>query len=202
LKDSLVPVVALWQGTSALGVPTINVDNRAGIRAAIDHVVGLGHERIAFISGRPLGDIREREAAFVEFMTDGFGGVPDGFLQHVANTPSGGEAALEALLRLSRPPTAIIASTDTLAFGVLHAAHALGRRVPVDLSVVGFDDILLASHTVPALTTLRMPARAIVGEGLDVAIELVRNPDLRPELTVRVIPPELIVRQSTAPPPA
>jgi DNA-binding LacI/PurR family transcriptional regulator len=201
LKDSLVPVVALWQGSSALGVPTIDVDNRAGIRAAVNHVADLGHERIAFVSGRPLGDIREREAAFNDVMTERFGGVRDGYLQHVSNTPSGGATALGVLLHLAEPPTAVVASTDTLAFGVLHAANALGRRVPDDLSVVGFDDILLASHTVPALTTLRMPAREIVGEGLDIAIELARNPGHRPERTVKVIPPELIVRQSTAPPP-
>src|SRR5688500_12880448 len=168
LKDSLVPVVALWQGSSALGVPTIDVDNQAGVRAAVDHVAGLGHERIAFIGGRPLGDIREREAAFLEAMSERFGGVRDGYLQHVINTPSGGATAVEVLLRLAEPPTAIVASTDTLAFGVLHATHALGRRVPDDLSVVGFDDILLASHTVPALTTLRMPAQEIVREGLDI----------------------------------
>jgi DNA-binding LacI/PurR family transcriptional regulator len=201
LGDSLVPVVALWQGSSALGVPTIDVDNEAGVRMAVDHVAGLGHTRIAFVSGRPLGDIREREAAFIEFMTERFGGVPDGYLQHVSNTPAGGATAVEVLLRLAEPPTAIVASTDTLAFGVLHAAHALGRRVPDDLSVVGFDDILLASHTVPALTTLRMPSQLIVGEGLDIAIELSRNPGHRPERSVKVIPPELIVRQSTAPPP-
>lgn len=201
LKDSLVPVVALWQGSSALGVPTIDVDNQAGVRAAVDHVAGLGHQRIAFIGGRPLGDIREREAAFLEAMTERFGGVRDGYLQHVSNTPAGGATAVEALLRHTEPPTAIVASTDTLAFGVLHAAHALGRRVPRDLSVVGFDDILLASHTVPALTTLRMPAQEIVREGLDIAIELARNPGQRPEWTVKVIPPRLIVRQSTAPPP-
>jgi DNA-binding LacI/PurR family transcriptional regulator len=201
LKDSLVPVVALWQGSSALGVPTIDVDNQAGVRAAVDHVAGLGHERIAFIGGRPLGDIREREAAFLEAMSERFGGVRDGYLQHVINTPSGGATAVEVLLGLAEPPTAIVASTDTLAFGVLHAAHALGRRVPDDLSVVGFDDILLASHTVPALTTLRMPAQEIVREGLDIAIELARNPGPRRERTVTVIPPSLIVRQSTAPPP-
>jgi len=201
LKDSLVPVVALWQGSSALGVPTIDVDNEAGVRAAVDHVAGLGHELIAFVSGRPLGDILEREAAFTEIMTERFGGVPDGYLQHVSNTPSGGEMAVELLMRLAQPPTAIVASTDTLAFGVLHAAHALGKRVPDDLSVVGFDDIALAGHTVPALTTLRMPSREIVGEGLDIAIELSRNPGQRAARSVRVIPPELIVRQSTAPPP-
>ena len=85
---------------SALGVPTIDVDNHAGVRAAVDHVAGLGHERIAFVGGRPLGDILEREAAFIETMTERFGGVRDGYLQHVSNTPAGGATAVEVLLRL------------------------------------------------------------------------------------------------------
>ncbi len=57
LKSSIVPVVALWQGSSDLAVPTVNVDNRAGINEALEHLVGLGHERIAFIAGRMLGEI-------------------------------------------------------------------------------------------------------------------------------------------------
>ena len=77
LKDSIVPVVALWQGTSPLDVPTVDVDNRLGIRAGLDHLAGLGHERIAFVSGRPLGDVRERRAAFEEYMHQRFGGLDD-----------------------------------------------------------------------------------------------------------------------------
>ena len=87
LRDSLVPVVALWQGSSPLEVPTVDVDNRAGIRAGLEHLVGLGHRRIAFVSGRRLGDIREREAAFIDFMTERFGGVPTGYVRQVPNTP-------------------------------------------------------------------------------------------------------------------
>jgi DNA-binding LacI/PurR family transcriptional regulator len=91
-------------------------------------------------------------------------------------------------------------STDTLAVGVLHAAYGRGIVVPRDLSVVGFDDILLASHTVPALTTLHMPVAEIVEEGVRLAIELSRDPtaERRPSVALRV--PQLIVRQSTAPP--
>jgi DNA-binding LacI/PurR family transcriptional regulator len=91
-------------------------------------------------------------------------------------------------------------STDTLAVGVLHAAYSAGITVPDELSVVGFDDILLASHTVPALTTLRMPTAEIVGEGVRLAIEFARDPTATREPSVQVIAPSLIVRQSTAPP--
>src|SRR5919197_5639950 len=88
LRTSLVPVVAMWQGSSPLEGPTVDVDNRAGILAALNHLVELGHERIAFVSGRPLGDIRERQAAFEAFMLDRFDAVPEGYVQHVPNTPT------------------------------------------------------------------------------------------------------------------
>ena len=200
LGDLTVPVVGLWQGSSPLAVPTVDVDNKAGIRAGLDHLVDLGHDRIAFIGGRPLGDIRERQAAFTEYLTGRFGGVPADYVQHVANTPGGGEEAIRALLDLASPPTAIVTSTDTLAVGALHAAHSKGVIVPRDLSVVGFDDILLASHTIPALTTLRMPTAEIVSEGVRLAIELARDPSAPRVPSVTVMATTLIVRQSTAAP--
>lgn len=200
LRNSIVPVVALWQGSSPLEVPTVDVDNEAGVLAGLDHLAGLGHSRIAFVSGRTFGDVRERQAAFGTFMRERFGGTPDDYVQQVPNTPAGGETALRALLALSTPPTAIMTSTDTLAFGVLHGAYALGRTVPDELSVVGFDDILLASHTVPALTTLRMPTSEIVAAGVQMAVDLAHDSSRPREPSVTVIKPQLIVRQSTAPP--
>jgi DNA-binding LacI/PurR family transcriptional regulator len=199
LADLVVPVVGLWQGSSPLGVPTVDVDNRAGVSAGLEHLVGLGHRRIAFIGGRPLGDIREREAAYIEFMQARFHGVPGGYVQHVSNTPGDGETAMRTLLALDPRPTAVLTSTDTLAVGALHAAYLEGVRVTDELSVVGFDDILLASHTVPALTTLRMPTQEIVGHGVRLAIELARDPTAPRIPSVTVMPPSLIVRQSTAP---
>ena len=87
-------------------MPTVDVDNRAGVQTALEHLVELGHARIAFVSARLLGDIREREAAFVEFMHDHFGGVPEGYIRQVPNTPTGGESAARNLLDLdpSRRP--------------------------------------------------------------------------------------------------
>ena len=201
LRGSTIPVVALWQGVSPLEFPTVDVDDRAGIMAGLEHLVGLGHERIAFISGRLPGDNWQRRDAYVEFMTERFGRVPPGYLQEVPNTLAGGEHALRQLLGLAEPPTAVATSTDLVAVGVLHAAYSLGRTVPDELSVVGFDDLLLAAHTVPALTTLRMPIAGIVGEGVKLAIELGRDATASREPRVTVFKPTLIVRQSTARPP-
>jgi DNA-binding LacI/PurR family transcriptional regulator len=118
----------------------------------------------------------------------------------VENTLAGGEAALAALLDLPEPPTAVVTSTDLVAVGVLHAAYSLGRTVPDELSVVGFDDILIAAHTVPALTTMRMPIAEIVGAGVKLAIELARDTTASREPRITVYEPSLVVRQSTSPP--
>ena len=93
-------------------------------------------------------------------------------------------------------------STDLVAIGVLHAAHMIGASVPERLSVVGFDDILIAAHTVPALTTLRMPITAMVREAVGTAIELAKDPGSAPDEPAKVVfEPTLVVRESTAPPP-
>jgi DNA-binding LacI/PurR family transcriptional regulator len=218
LRDTHVPVVALWQGSELDLIPAVNVDNRSGIVTAISHLRTLGHRRIAFIGGRSLGDIRERRAAYTEAMTDLLGGLPAGYVQHVANTPADGEAALRALMRQSPPPTAVVASTDVLAIGVLRGALVMGIRVPDELSVVGFDDIPMAAFTVPALTTVRMPTAEMAAAAITLAVgdgagdawrlgaadraherasegrEVVR----RGRALVRLFRPELVVRQSTA----
>jgi DNA-binding LacI/PurR family transcriptional regulator len=203
LRRSTVPVVAMWQGSSPLEFPTAEPDDRAGIRAGLEHVVGLGHTRIAFVSAHLQGDFRQREDAYVEFMTERFGGVPDGYLQRVENTLAGGEEALRALFALREPPTAVSTSTDLVAIGALHAAHMIGAAVPERLSVVGFDDILIAAHTVPALTTLKMPITEMVREAVGTAIRIARDPASAPAEPVKVVfEPTLVVRESTAPPSA
>ncbi len=135
-------------------------------------------------------------------MTERFGGVPEGYVQPVDNSLAGGEAAVRALFDLADPPTAVVTSTDLVAVGVLHAAYNLARTVPDELSVVGFDDLLLAAHTVPALTTLRMPIAEIVNESIELAIALARDPALSREPRVTVFKPSLVVRQSTGRPPS
>jgi DNA-binding LacI/PurR family transcriptional regulator len=197
LRDAHVPVVALWQGSELDLIPAVNVDNRSGIATAIGHLVALGHRRIAFIGGRLLGDIRERQAAYTEAMTDLLGEVPPGYVQLVANTPADGETAFRALMRQSPVPTAIVASTDVLALGVLRGALVTGVRVPDQLSVVGFDDIPMASFSVPALTTLRMPMAEMAAAAIELAIGAGQVPRTGRTL-VHLFRPELVIRESSS----
>lgn len=194
LAGAHVPVVALWQGTRATGVPSVGVDNHAGIRAVLDHLTELGHRRIAFVGGRQLGDIKEREEAFVGYLARLREPLRDGYVQHGANEPASGVAALERLLALPEPPTAVVASTDVLAVGLLHAAYEQGLRVPDQLSITGFDDIAGAEFAVPSLTTVRMPVREMIEQAVRMALD---EPEQARTLAPPVLQPSLVVRAST-----
>jgi DNA-binding LacI/PurR family transcriptional regulator len=199
LRASQTPVIALWHGSELDGVPTVNIDNRAGMVAALDHLLELGHTRIAFVGGRPLGDIRERRTAYIEHL-EGHGiDVPDDYVHNVSNDPSGGDAALRALHALERPPTAVVCSTDHLATGVLHAAADLGVPVPGALSVVGFDDIPIASYTVPSLTTVHMPVNEMTAVAARLAMDEPEDGSAPAESVL--VSPSLVVRKSTGPVP-
>jgi DNA-binding LacI/PurR family transcriptional regulator len=194
LAGARVPVVALWQGSRPADVASVSVDNRAGINDVLDHLTGLGHHRIAFIGGRQLGDIKEREEAFIEYMAQLPEPLLDGYIQHGPNEPAGGVAALHRLLELPEPPSAVAASTDVLAIGALHAAHERGLRVPDQLSITGFDDIPVAAFSVPSLTTVRMPVRGMVERAVQMVLD---EPELGGEQSPQVLRPSLIVRAST-----
>jgi DNA-binding LacI/PurR family transcriptional regulator len=199
LRGTHIPVVALWEGSKPDGIASVSVDNDAGIRSVMDHLVELGHRRIAFVAGRRLGDIREREDAYLAAMATIGEPVRDGYLQDVSNDPRGGSAALGALLDLADPPTAVVASTDVIAMGVLFEAHARGLVVPRDLSVTGFDDIPLAAFSIPTLTTLRMPIREMVRSAVGLLIDGQLDPADPGAWPRPIFAPSLVIRSSTAP---
>jgi DNA-binding LacI/PurR family transcriptional regulator len=196
LRASRTPVIALWYGTELEGVPTVNTDNRAGMVAGLDHLIGFGHRRIAFIGGRPLGDIRERRTAYLDHLREREIPVPEEYVQNVTNEPAGGDAALRTLMSLATPPTAVVCSSDHLATGVLHAAADLGLDVPGELSVIGFDDIPMASYTVPSLTTVHMPVAEMTAIAARLAMDEAETSDEGGAHTYVVIP-NLVVRTST-----
>jgi DNA-binding LacI/PurR family transcriptional regulator len=195
-----VPVVAVWHGAHRDGFLTVTVDNAHGIRAALRHLTGLGHRRIAFVGDPEHGDIQERQAAYESYLARRRPGVPREYVQHARNTFAGGVAAFEALMALPERPTAVAAATDVLAVGMLHAAADHGIAVPDEFSVTGFDDIPFAAMTVPALTTVRMPVEGMIKAAVAMAVDKrLRNAAGTPR-GLRNFKPTLVVRRSTAGP--
>jgi DNA-binding LacI/PurR family transcriptional regulator len=198
LQGCSVPVVALWHGSRESRIPTVSVDNRAGIAAVVDHLVSLGHERLAFAGPQRLGDITEREDAFVATVRGHGLAVPDAYRLEVANDYRGGESAIDRLMGLAEPPTAVVAPTDVIAIGMLHGALRHGLVVPGDISITGFDDIPVAELSVPALTTVRMPTETMIRTAVDLAI----GPAETRAASHPILEPELVVRASTSAPSA
>jgi DNA-binding LacI/PurR family transcriptional regulator len=201
LRDAQARVVGLWQGSEERGrpFPTAGVDNRSGIRAALGHLVKLGHRRIAYVGADRLGDMEERRAAYVEHLQEIRVPAPSGYVQLVPNTIDAGGLALSVLLDQDPRPTAILAATDVLALGVIRAAYEHRIVIPDALSIVGFDDIPQTAASVPGLTTVRMPIAEIVAAGLELGVgeKQWTGEGVAPRL---VFQPSLIVRQSTSPP--
>jgi DNA-binding LacI/PurR family transcriptional regulator len=198
LETVHVPVVAVWHGSRHDAFLTVTVDNRHGVEAALDHLIGLGHRRVAFVGNPVLGDIQERQAAYEDYVAQGRIETREGYVQHARNSPIGGVGAFDALLGLSEPPTAVAAATDVLAIGILHAAFERGFRVPEDFSVVGFDDIPFAATTVPALTTVRMPVEEMIRGAVEMVVDESLLDAVGSADGVRVFRPSLVVRSSTA----
>jgi DNA-binding LacI/PurR family transcriptional regulator len=152
-----LPMVFLDTGRVRDRISNIKVDYSAGIREAVDHLAGLGHERIAFISG-PL-DLRSamtRRSAFLLWLKR-YGLLSDKSLIETGNHKiDGGELAMQRLLALPQRPTAVLASNDLTAIGALRAIYSAKLRVPEEISVVGFDDIDFSQFTQPPLTTIRL----------------------------------------------
>ena len=197
LRTSQVPWV-LVNRTLAGSQRYVILDDERGSELAVEHLVELGHRRIAHLAGPAGADTgRRRLAGYLAAMHRAGLEVGPRSVEHADYTPAGGAAALDRLLAAPAPPTAVFVANVASAVGALHAVHARGLAVPADLSVVAIHDMPLASHLVPALTTVRMPLEELGRR----ALELLATHG--PEDTITEIvtePVELVVRDSTAPP--
>jgi LacI family transcriptional regulator len=174
-------------------VPSVTVDNRRGIELAFDHLRSLGHRRVGYVSGiSGPHTAKERLDAYRELA----GGDPI-VLDSGSDTEAGGRAAAKFLAMTDRP-TAIVAANDMTAFGLISAVAAQGLNVPTDVSVVGFDGLALSTHFNPVLTTVCQP----IAEMGNIAIDLGQKKAADGSVDHVVLTPELLVRASTAGPPA
>jgi DNA-binding LacI/PurR family transcriptional regulator len=194
-----VPLVFMDVGQVGPRMSHVLIDYANGIRQAVDHVVALGHKRVGFIAGPlDLHSARTRRQAFLDGMR-AHGVKPDPKLvREGTHTAEGGQQTMAAILRQQKRPTAVVCSNDWTAIGALHAIDAAGLRVPEDVSLVGFDDIPLASYTSPPLTSVRMSAGDVGSTAFDALFRLIGGERL--EGDIYQVPTKLVVRQSTAKP--
>ncbi|MGH8777222.1 MAG: LacI family DNA-binding transcriptional regulator [Jiangellaceae bacterium] len=195
------------------GIASINVDDRSGARAAAQHLVELGHERIGIVTvtlDEPLAVVtdlasasrghpqKQRMLGWLDALKAA--GIDPRVVQVPSNREDDGVRAARLLLAFDERPTAVLCFADVLALGVIRAADELGLVVPDELSVVGFDDSPAAQRSRPALTTVRQDVAAkgrLAATALATAIQQART-GARPRVRHLTLPTELFVRQTTA----
>jgi DNA-binding LacI/PurR family transcriptional regulator len=186
----------------AAGLPCVTIDDAEGGRLATRHLIDLGHERIAFVGdefdeGFGFTSSADRGVGYRRAMQEaGLAVLPEYFrlAEHGRDAATG---ITSALLRASRPPTAIFAASDLQAFGVLEAARAIGVDVPGELSVIGFDDIEVSPYL--GLTTVRQPLYESGVRGAELLLGAISGDD-GDGPTALELPLEVVVRETTAPP--
>jgi LacI family transcriptional regulator, galactose operon repressor len=180
-------------------IPSVSSTHTAGAHHAMRHLLGLGHRRIAAITGPPGWVATEERRHGYHAALAAAGILPDPSLEVESNFEiAGGQKAAASLFELVEPPSAIFAFNDNLAIGAIQAARARGLRVPEDVSVVGFDDVEHATIVTPALTTIRQPLAEMGRTAVSLLNRLLAGQHfetLHIELATR-----LVVRESTAPP--
>jgi LacI family transcriptional regulator len=197
-----LPVITAVRTLPGSGLPSVIHDDEQGGRLVAEFLAELGHRRVGQIRG-PLdvAPFRGRTIGFAAAVAEaGLELVADVEPATRPTVAEGERLTLQLLRRPGAPPTALFAQNDVLAVGALKALRELGLRCPQDVSIVGYNDADFAEHTGPPLTTVKLSSYEIGRQAGELALEVIQEPDR--EHVVPSIPPELVVRGSTAPPPA
>lgn len=196
--DAGVPYVRLSPGANDNQEFTVATNDREVSAEMTRHLAGLGHRRIAFITGHPRHKaVQNRFSGYRDGLRQSGLDFSDQLVAAGDNSMASGEAAALVLLAADNPPTAIFAANDDMAAGVIRVLNRLGIDIPGQISVAGFDDSSLARQVYPALTTVRQPL-ADMAEAA--AATLIADPAIQRESLV--VPATLRVRESTGPAPA
>ncbi len=181
----------------------VDADEQSAARAMTNHLLDLGHRRIGFIAGPSgHGAARRRLDGYFEALSARGVARSDDLVRQGAFTFESGREAAEALLTVAARPTAVFASNDAMALGVMATAQRLGLAVPADLSVAGFDDAHIAEMVWPSLTTIRQPIVEMAAAAAEMIIARAAKSAAGPNPVQEVMHCELVIRDSTAPLPA
>ena len=192
------PLVLLDREVSGVSSDLVEVNHVLGSQMATEHLLELGHPRVACISGPPgLSPSSQRRAGWKDALEKAGVERKESDLARGDFTARGGYLAMQTLLKRRPRPTAVFACNDLMAFGALTAAREAGIAVPQQLSIVGFDDIDLAAFSAPPLTTVAQPKQQIGTVAAELLLDRVGN--ARADNRQMILDPELRVRASTAP---
>jgi LacI family transcriptional regulator len=197
LEGAGVPVVLTWCADPRFDA--VVVDNHAAGRLAAEHLLDLGHTRLGVVCGATR--FNDRQRARLEGVREAVAArglsLAEWRVSEQDFTLGGGRGGCSTLLSLAEPPTAIICGIDQLAVGCIIEAQSRGLVVPRDLSIVGIDNLEMAAHLSPALTTVHVPTARIGAEAAQVVLDRLAR-EAAP--AVRELPLELVIRRSSAPP--
>ncbi len=195
-----MPMVSISGHQVVEGVTNIQLDHKVAARLALKHLAELGHRRVVFMRGQQETvdtDFRWREIMETASAC-GMELHPELLIRLTENSwsPALGYGPVKALLQRTRDFTALFAFNDIAAFGAIRALHEAGLRVPDDVSVIGFDDVLSAPFSIPSLTTIRQPLREMGKAGAECLLSRINHPKASHPQQV-IMQPELVVREST-----
>jgi LacI family transcriptional regulator len=196
-----IPLVFLDSATAGPGVSRVQIDYSAGIDEAVEHLIDLGHRRIAFISGPLwLQSAQMRYKAFMESaVRDHLDDDPE-LIAEGNHKVDGGHDAMARILASGVKPTAVLASNDLTAIGAMGAIAEAGLRVPEDISVMGYDDIQLSAFTMPPLSTVSLPRAEIATAAFRALWNANVTEGPKPVMGEDcLVTPRLVVRSSTGP---
>jgi LacI family transcriptional regulator len=196
------PLVLVNRSFEDGSVPAVTVDDREGIRLAVEHVAALGHRRIGHLAGpQNVSTGHRRYLGFRDAMRAAGLEVPDGHVSFAAAlTESEGARACAELLPRQPRVTAIVAANDLLAIGCYDTLALQGLSCPEDVSIVGFNDMPFIDRLRPALTSVRVPQREIGTVAADLLLQQLSDPS-QPTREI-LLEPSLVIRSSTGPPAA
>ncbi|MGE0581981.1 MAG: LacI family DNA-binding transcriptional regulator [Steroidobacteraceae bacterium] len=186
------------------GKPFVSIDDARASYDLTEYLLGHGHRRIGFIKADPRhGAASRRLQGYLDALRVHGIAVDERLISNGLLSFESGVECARRLLRQSDRPTAIFASNDDMAAGVLHAAHELGMKVPSELSVAGYDDVPIARYVYPSLTTVRQPIRAMASGAVQCLLQSMRphHGAAAPIDTARQFDYEIIIRDSVASPP-
>ncbi len=194
IKNTGIPLVMLTQDAGSLGVTSVSVDDFTGGFEATSHLLSLGHQNIVIIAEQRLSS-KMRIYGFREaYETHGYKYKEDMVIQTTASIENG-KKSLEEILKKKERPSAIFACNDLIAIGVIQGAREHGINIPVDMSVVGFDNTILATTTVPSLTTVAQPINEMGKKVVDVIVSNINNEE--PNAERILFKPKLMVRNTS-----